>query len=233
MEPCVFPKLQRLKFSRAVPFDYFRGSSFPALTYLHIKDDLQNYQYDSNIPKFIRLFPKLEILWFEGWIQSKGYDFKRKSEKFYQNQPKLKIIRAPEYVQAYMRDFCSTLQQIEIEIMDKEDVCELLQYFKSLKSLVANDLYLDLIGGRDYSKEKLFKDGYMRNDSIEVFKVNSVSFADIDRDEDLIQKFLNGNPHRDLQNLILAMPSLKELALDDCALTKETLKFIGKFLIYI
>jgi hypothetical protein len=134
MEPCVFPKLQRLKFSGAVPFDYFRGSSFSALTYLHIKDDGEGY--NSNTPKFIRLFPKLEILWDNGWIQGKKYDFKRKSEKFYQNQPKLKIIRAIKYIQAYMEDFSSTLQQIEIGIMDKEDVCELLQYFKSLKSMV-------------------------------------------------------------------------------------------------
>jgi hypothetical protein len=131
-----------------------------------------------------------------------------------------------------MEDFSSTLPQIEIGIMDKEDVCELLQYFKSLKSVVVQNLFFHCFGRGDFPeeiKEKLFKDGYMRNDSIEVFKVNSVSFADKDRDKDVIQKYLNGDPHRDLQNLILAMPSLKELALDDCALTKETLKFIGKF----
>lgn len=221
IEQCNFPKLRKLTFSLCNLSDLLDGSTFPVLTHLQIKciadDSSCNYCYKGHtimsisfqeIKEALHSLPQLKVLIMD-FYAFKGKPQDEIAEQLTLNRPKIQEISMKDYFHPLLKDYELSLERLQISSMFSENVPLLLQDLKVLKSLSLYGLY-EIV----QVQEKL----YARSESIEILKIFSVG----------------GLPVSDiaLRNLLLALPSLKELVLfDDYALCEETLKFLGETLL--
>jgi hypothetical protein len=238
-KPCNFIKLRKLTQSLRTPLDNLKGSTFPVLTHLQLKVErpihrICDYDEDrleikcSEIRKFFRLFPKLEVfmLHLNG---EQPYSWENEPAEYEKEYlPKVKSIYLNGYFPEITNQFKETLEKFEIDTTNYLDISrdrqpqtnmlyDLLRDFKALKSLSI----------RSYSfyvfKEDELKP-YETNESIENLKIFATS------------TYYNQHPnvqHPNVQKLLRALPSLKELVLhsrhlNEDIVIEEMLKFIGK-----
>jgi hypothetical protein len=236
---CSFPKLRKLTQSLIIPLDNLKGSTFPVLTHLqlifekpiqYIRDD-DGIHIDAcidikEIRKFLRLFPKLEVFMIS--LETMGMKWEESDEEedtMISNrvQPKIKAIYLPKFIPEITDEFKETLEKLEIHSMNFRNprpqtiniLDEFLQDFKALKSL---SIFAICISKEDELKQ------YVSNESIEILKIFCIS---------QLHFVLHANVQQCLKNLLLALPSLKELVLYHAGVyvqpvTADMLKFLGK-----
>lgn len=216
VEQCDFPKLRMLTYSfhpYKLPFFVLKGFTFPALTHLRIKsNNVDDESVDlRQVVEFVKLFPNLKVLMIdidEDCFLSNDFGFVIEPPvTLDENQPKIKAIYSTEYFPNFTKQYQSSLEILEIQTACQREIHAVLEDLKALKTLSVNvTLHLD--------EDKKF----VLNESIEVLKIWNIS------------EEVEG--HQRLRNIILALPSLKELTVyKGDFITPDTLKFLGKKLI--
>lgn len=204
-----YPKLRRL----ACNVEYLQRlfeSSFPALTYLSLVsffDYFNDKKLDiAAIKKILRLTPKLEVLELDSSFFPRNRELKLIDPHMSSDQlPNIKTLCAHDYAPNFMKAFQLTLENLEIYQMYKKDIDHVLQNFKALKSLKVTTALM------------LSTSKFPRNDSIETLKIFDISVSSL---------LIITRPQ--LMELLLALPSLKELVLLENAVNEDILKFLGE-----
>lgn len=215
IEDCEFPKLQRLSIYHPKAIFFFKNCSFPAVTELMFK--LDDYHIKS-LREILRNFPQLKGLKVKSFkIHDKQQDpLTIEADK---RQPKIEKLHIGSYHSEFMKDQQKSLQHLKTKSIIDKQLVWLLRDMKALKSLQIKKIYL----GVD-------DDNFPQNDSIKYLKVYNFS----KKAERLYYDASEASSARILQfmrNLFLALPSLKELEIEnwsDLKITAELIQLIGE-----
>lgn len=214
---CQFPKLRKMTISYELPRRVLEQSKFPALTHLRIHSgDLLDFAVEvGEIYKMLHSFPNLTVLFLDIFVmrfdifEDVGGVIEELQMTDYMNQPKIKAIQTSVYFSCFIKQYQSTLETLVIDpnIMVRNDyLYEMIAEFKVLKRL--------LVSQWDMTEKE--EKGFELNDSIELLEIFWIADKGVE------------DSQKCLQNLLLALPSLKGLRLPDRFYTEETLQFIGE-----